>query len=189
MNRIKALSFVGVLVIVCATSCMWCRAQSRRLEDRLASVHEVAGNAVQVLSLRGRQERASLGERPKQDLIARANSTLSAVGISRSVLAGVTTEADGAAPIAASRQSGSGGSLPGGEVRAQAMRVAFKGIEPQQLGAFLERWRDTQPLWTPTSIELSRANSKETTPGAERFDASIVLSVIYLAPARSDTRG
>jgi len=150
-------------------------------------VRQVAGDAEQVISLRGRQERASLGERPKQDLIARVNATLSAVGIPRNVVSGVTTEADGSAPLPPSRPSG-GVPLPG-EIRGQAMRVAFKGIQPQQLGAFLERWRESQPLWTPTSIEITRASAKGSASGEERFDASVVLSVIYLSPARSDTKG
>jgi len=187
MNRIKAISFVGALAIICISSWLWCHAQSQRLEDRLASVREVAGNAEQVMSLRGREQRASLGERPKQDLIARVNATLTAVGIPRNVVSGVTTEADGSAPLPASRPSG-GVSLPG-EVRGQAMRVAFKGIQPGQLGAFLERWRETQALWTPTSIEISRSSAKSPAPEVERFDASIVLSVIYLSPAQPATRG
>jgi len=188
MKRFVLPSVIGVCALAVPSSWFWSRAQSAALDARLSSCRDLAANAEQVLTLRGREERASLGERPKQDLIARVNATLAAVGIPRNALGGVTTEADGTAPMTTPGRTGTGAaSDSGGEVRAQAMRVSLKGVQPSQLGAFLEKWRETQPLWTPTSFEVTRANSKD--PATERFDASLVLSVIYLAPPRSDPKG
>jgi hypothetical protein len=164
----------GVCVLALAAAWTWSRSQAQRLEAREAAAMATASDASQLLALRGRRERASLNERPRQDLIARVNTTMSATGISARALSGVTTDADGPLLTAANR-----GEVP--SLRSQAMRVAFKAIEPRQLGLFLEHWRSNQALWTPTAIELTRFPSKD--PAQERFDASLVLSVIYVAPS------
>ncbi|MBX3356676.1 MAG: hypothetical protein KF724_13355 [Phycisphaeraceae bacterium] len=176
MSRVAIALAAGSCLLVVSASWAWARSQTTALRAREAAAHSVAEDARQVLSLRSLRQRASMGERPRQDLITRINETMSAVGIPRGALGGVTTDTDG--PISSAADL-----APGGELRAQAMRVALKGIQPQQLGAFLEHWRETQPLWTPTNIEMSRAPSKDAAPGAERFDISLVLSVLYVAPS------
>lgn len=172
-TRAIGLISTGVCVLTLAASWAWARAQAQRLEGRQSAAIAIAADASQLLALRGQRERASLNERPRQDLIARVNSTMSATGIPGRALSGVTTEADGPLLTAATR-----GDAP--SLRTQAMRVAFKAIEPRQLGLFLEHWRSNETLWTPTTIELTRSPSKD--PAQERFDASLVLAVIYVAP-------
>lgn len=199
MIRLGPILGAGTCALLVAASWAWSRAQVDRLHAREEAAATVAEHARQVVALRPLRERASLGERPQQDLIARVNATMSAVRIPRNTLAGVTTESDG--PIAAgissgtsASPSGAGGgggasvSGGGGGVRRQSMRVALRGLQPSQLGEFLEHWRRHQSLWTTTGLDLSRSTSRSQDPGVERFDVSLVLSVIYVAPMQTPAR-
>lgn len=160
---------------------------ARSLESRRAELAEresLAADAAQdvrtVLELRGKRERASLRERPRQDLIARVRATMKETSLADSAFAGIQAEGDG--PV--------GERSPGdaAEFRAQSMRLSLRGVALADLGRFLARWRESQPLWTPTSIELlpvaaTQGKRKEEVGSAERFDSTIVLVSVYVAHA------
>ena len=182
-----------VITIAVSAALLGGVAAARSLDSRrsaLAERESLAAGAAEdvstVLELRGRRERASLRERPKQDLIARVRGVLKELSLADAAFAGIQAEGDGPVGGAATDAGGVGG------FRAQSMRLSLHGVALADLGRFLARWRESQPLWTPTSIELlpvaGRAGKeKDKDAGAvERFDASVVLVSVYVA--RNATR-
>lgn len=177
MNRLHATAVIVACALAIASAWIWSTKHVDQLRRRESAITALANDAGSVLALRVLRERASLNERPRQDLIARVNESMTTAGLAKGSLLGVTTEADGPLLSSSARTTGDSNL----EFRTQAMRVAFKGVKPGQLGEFLEDWRLRQPLWTTTALELSRAASKDA--DQERFDATIVLSVIYATDA------
>jgi hypothetical protein len=110
-----------------------------------------------------------LRPRPEQDLATRIASTLREIGAPRESMDRLSLESDAPA-------SGSGGDAGGVAFRTQTMRVSLRRLQLVELGRFLSRWRQEQPLWTVVSIGLARS-SPAGGGGPSRGDAARVIEV------------
>lgn len=178
------LVLVGASALALGATLAMRHLDSRRdaLVEAEARVADTARTVGEVLALRGRRERASLQARPQQDLVARLNRTLGESGASGGVVSNVAPHG-GAASRGAAPSAGTGG-----RYAVQQVRATLRGLRLDELGRFLERWRETQPLWTVVAIDVTRPQSivqaGQKPPTDERFDASIVLATQYVAPGR-----
>ena len=127
-----------------------------------------------VHTLRAQRQTAAEQRRPEQDVIAQVNDTLAQAGIPADRFGSLRPESDGAVEGDAA-----------GLYRRQALRLTLQRVTLDQVGGFLAQWRDGQPLWTPTRLELThRADTRRrrADPGAlPAFDLHLVLTAIYVA--------
>lgn len=131
------------------------------VEARLALA---ADQARELLDLRTREETISLGQRPREDLLAQLNAALGQLAIPARLT---------------SLQQESDRELSGAEgLRRQAMRLTLQPIEPADLGRFLDRWQSAQSIWTPTSIELTRLRAMR--DGSTGYAATLRLAATYI---------
>ncbi len=121
-------------------------------------------DAQSIIDLRSKQQVVSERKRPKQDVIAKVNTTLTDVGIPSNHFDSLRPEADGA--------------LPDSKYRRQSVSINLKDITVSELGAFLNHWSLTQKLWTPTRIELLHNRNK---PYTDRYNITIMITATYLA--------
>ncbi len=137
-----------------------------RAHDRGAVLllERVAHDAGRVLELRASGQTVAEQKRPEQDVIARVNAVLSEAGLGEHHFGGLRPESDSA--------------LPGSACRRQTLRITLRQLGLPELGAFLERWAASQELWTPTRVELLRAQT-QADPG--RYDVSILITATYIA--------
>ncbi len=179
----------------------WLSGREEALWTREALAVDAARDAERVLAMRGMRERASLRPRPAQDLATRLGSALAALGLPRESLDRLTLDSD----------SPAGAAPPGGRgpaFRVQSMRVSLRRLRLADVGRLLARWRESEPLWTPTSIELARSESPRPAGGAgsaakgtkqanaagvagaaeERYDVTLVLAAVYAADGGAPDR-
>jgi hypothetical protein len=102
-------------------------------------------------------------KRPEQDVIAWPTRS-SEAGLGERHFGGLRPESDSA--------------VPGSAHRRQTLRITLRQQGLPELGAFLERWAASHELWTPTRVELSRAQT-QADPG--RYDVSILIAATYIA--------
>ncbi len=142
------------------------RLSRARAHDRsaISSLERVAHDAGRVLELRASRQTVAEQKRPEQDVIARVNAVLSEAGLEERHFGGLRPESDSA--------------VPGSAHRRQTLRITLRQLGLPELGAFLERWAASQELWTPTRLELSRAQT-QADPG--RYDVSILIAATYIA--------
>lgn len=140
-----------------------------RLQAAQELLHGTASDAERVLELRSRQERVAEDKRPEQDVIARVNACLTRADIPLERFGGVRPEADAAV---------AGGGDGARAYRRQAVRISLNRMTVTQLGAFLADWHASQPLWTPTRIDLVHGRD-EADP--DSYDASVLVAATYLA--------
>ncbi len=140
-----------------------------RLEAGRELLRTTAADAERVLELRLRQERVAEDKRPEQDVIARVNACLARADIPLERFGGVRPEADAA--VAGSADSARA-------YRRQSVRISLNRMTVAQVGAFLAAWHATQPLWTPTRIELGHGRDKA---DLDSYDASVLVAATYLA--------
>jgi hypothetical protein len=152
------------------------RSRLHAAQDALVSLKR---DAQEIIDLRTRQQVVNVAERPAQDVIALINATLNEIGIPTNRLTSLTPESDTAL---ASSGNATGSSTPSGGYRQQALRLTVENLTVEEIGSFLIQWRSTQKVWTPIRIELTHVrNSNKDNSGENRYDASIVLSAVYLA--------
>ena len=137
------------------------------LDLAAVSLERVRSQAHRVLELRTARQRAAQQKRPEQDLIARVNASLAAAGIDQSHFAGVRPRSDVALT---GHESGPI------EYRRQSVQLSLRRLRMASLGAFLTEWASSQPLWTPTQIDLTHARGEDA-----RYDARILVSATYIA--------
>jgi hypothetical protein len=153
-------------------------AAGERFDAAAVAIASARHDVDRLAELRGRRDRASLAQEPQQDVIKRVNAVLVEAGVDPRLFEGLAADSD--APLTGAA-AGSGAT---GQYRRQSVRVSLKSIELGDLGRFLARWRQTQPAWTPTRIDLLRPATAAPpgAAGAARFEANLVLSTIYWAP-------
>ena len=127
--------------------------------------------AARIVSLRAEQEQVADRKRPEEYVLAQVNRVLADAGIPSRLLQNVRPEADTALP------SAQGGDGP--QYRRQSVALSLREITIPQVGAFLARWREENTLWTPHRIELNKHRTRDDID--DRYNASIVLSTIYVA--------
>ena len=138
---------------------VWIHLQAARV-----SLMSTESDAQRILELRAKQQRIAEHKRPQQDVIARVNTVLAEAGISLDRFGGLLPESDSALPGA-------------GTYRRQSVRMTLNGLTIPKLGAFLAQWADSQHLWTPTRIELTRARNHN---DPARYDVNIVIGATYI---------
>ncbi len=167
MKRLGAI-LLGAATLAAVASVLWSagRLSRARAHDRSAvsSLERVAHDAGRVLALRASRQTVAEQKRPEQDVIARVNAVLSEAGLAERHFGGLRPESDSA--------------VPGSAHRRQTLRITLRQLGLAELGAFLERWAASQELWTPTRLELSRAQT-QADPG--RYDVSILIAATYIA--------
>jgi len=188
-RRAVLLVLVGLSALTLGATLAMGHLDARReaLAEAEARVADTARTVGEVLALRGKRERASLRARPPQDLVVRLNRTLTDCG-SGGVVSNVAAHGGQPGSSRSQPQAGGPGSGGGGRYATQQVRATLRGLRLDELGRFLERWRDTQPLWTVVAIDVTRPQSivqaGQKPPTEERFDASIVLATQYVAQGR-----
>lgn len=68
------------------------------------------------------------------------------------------------------------GSAGGPARRAQSVRIVLGPVTVDDLGAFLARWRQDQPLWTISAVDLG-------SPRDGSYQATLTASAVYVADA------
>jgi len=155
-----------VALIVCGTAFVRWRSAEDDATAALSSMRAAERSIARLVELRGRRQTIAAEAKPEQDLIARVNTTLSASGISTSRMKSLTQESDRAV----------GPEAEG--LRQQSVRVVLEPVTTPELGAFLARWREEQPLWTPTRIELNHTGRRDDTVG--QYTARLLLAATYI---------
>lgn len=152
-------------------------ASARHLETLRSRVHwaraSLAGTVETtqaVLDLRAKQQRIAEQKRPERDVIARVNAALTEAGISSDRFEGVRPESDSALPGSAGGDASA--------YRRQTVRLSLKRLSVGELGAFLGQWSVTQPIWTPTQIELLHVRDQR---DEGRYDVTILMTATYVA--------
>lgn len=163
------LVLVGILGIGASLSAKRLANARSRLDSAQASLTQVMTDSNRILELRAKRQTIAEQKRPDQDIIARVSAVLAEVGIPSDRFGGLRPESD------AALATGGGGPT---SYRKQSVRVTLNDLSVVQIGQFLSRWGQSQPLWIPTRIELthSRANSAE-----DRYTLGILLSAMYVA--------
>lgn len=160
-----AASLAAALLIV-ALGTARLRSAERRATDARTAFDLAHADAKRVLALRTRTQTAAAGLQPQQDVFQQANQTLSAAGLRGVAVRSVTPAGDRALDAKAA-------SPPR---RAQSVRIVLGPITVDELGAFLTRWRQDQPLWTITAIDLA-------SPRDATYQATLTASAVYIADA------
>lgn len=147
-----------------------------RLERASLALIALESDAAELARLRSRTERIAWRKRPEQDVLARVNATLAEAGLSPSHLSDLREESD--STIGAPSREGA--ATP--NWRRQSIRLTLADTTTAELGAFLQRWLETQPLWTPSRIELAKSQSPANTTGGahDRFVITLTLTATYV---------
>ena len=133
----------------------------------VARLQRTADDARTLVSLSGRSERVALAERPPQDLIARLRAAITDCGIG-ATLDGVQPESS--APIRSSRRGEP-------QHRRQSTRATLRNVTLEDLGRLLAQWRQTQALWSITTITLTHDGSQDP---RGLYRAELTLAATYL---------
>lgn len=177
MRRSVILTTGAVVIALLAIGASWFRLDGAR--DRLAtaqsSLVQARSDGERVLALRAARQTIAAGAQPENDVIARVNATLADAGLPRSTLRSLVPEA-----VVSIRSGGSSASSGSGPAyNRQSLRLTLGDLSVVDLGRFLLHWRETQPLWTITRLELIHQRGAGSNAG--HYDVTLVLSTIYLA--------
>ncbi len=175
-SRLLLLLFVTVMLL-CVVSVM---RSALRLSDahmhadaRQSALHDTAALAAEITALRDQEQRVERQSRPEQDVIARVNAVLSKIGLPQSSFSGLSPETD----VAVQSRSSTSGSEP--RLRRQTVRLNLSDLDLAELGQFLAAWRETNPMWTTTRIDLNHKTGRNVS--GNRYDVTILLSALYLS--------
>ncbi len=151
------------------------RSGAESANSRLTATREVAQ---QVVDLRARSERVSIGARPEQDTTARVLKAMTAAGLPRQAFRSLAPEAD--TPLARSGDTGPA-------YHRQSFRLTLEPINARQLGAFLSTWRAEQAAWTVERMELTHvAAGREA--GEDRYSARLTIAATYIAEDTKESK-
>mgnify|MGYP006290610611 CR=1 FL=1 len=180
-----------LLVALAATSLITLLgANAAEARERYASSVRSSGEALDqvrvITELRQAQPRIARAEHPTQDVIADVNRVLDSVGLDAAVLRSLSPQRD----ESIESTDATGGTGGGSDMyRRQVMRLSLAGLTPGELGAFLMAWRDAEPLWKITRLEMTHPrNLRPNDSTAGRYDVALDLTAIYV-DAQSTTTG
>lgn len=142
----------------------------RGLHSAQSRLTETRRNIDQLESLRTQDELVSLGQRPPQDVIARLRSTMTEAGVDPRRLTGVQADS-----------TTTGRSIAGGQsdrFRTQTVRATLEDVSPGEVGRVLVAWRQSQRLWTTTTLTMTHRGGND-----NRYRAELGFSAVYLEEA------
>jgi len=140
------------------------RFEVQRAEARL---EQVELDARRIVELRDLREVAALGERPKEDVIARVNAALGDAGLPLRHFGDLREESD--ARLANAGDVG---------YRKQSLSLSLNELTVPDLGAFLQAWRRADTPWTITRLTLTHPRSRG--ERLDRYEVSLILSALYV---------
>ena len=171
MSRKAALSLsvvfaLALLIVMISVQRMtYAARQAGAAEATRTSMRQ---DAASVLELRQRQQRIAERKRPDSDVNAQVLVVMNATGLPVARLKSLRADADVALPT---RE----GAV---RYRRQSVAVELQTITLPELGDFLLRWRQEQPLWTPSRLTLTRAAGRARTN--DRYNAALTLNALYV---------
>ncbi len=160
---LAAVLAAGLLLIAVGAARL--RAAEGRAGSAVAAFELARADGERVLALRSRTQTVAGGVQPQQDVFQRTNQTITAAGLRDAAVWSVTPAGD---------QALDAGGAGGPARRAQSVRIVLGPVTVDELGAFLDRWRRDQPLWTITAVELA-------SPREGSYQATLTASAVYLA--------
>ncbi len=178
MNHRRSLLLLGVVLSACLLPVAWSRQRAisaeRGLNAATSSLAETRRLAADIVRLRGQEEQVAERKRPEQDLVSRITRAMQDAGVSTNRHFGqIQPMADRALP------GSSGAAITYME---QSVQVTLNEMAPAQIGAFLSRWSATEPLWTPTRIELSHhRGNRRGAADLDRYDITVLMTATYVA--------
>lgn len=132
----------------------------------------VTEQARELLSLRASLNEGDLGWAPDENPIADVRASLRAANLSDIRLARMSRPAD--RPLGSSRRGGGTGA---GLAMLRTEVIVLDPLSLHELGAWLSIWRESQPRWILTQIEL-RASTGPDASG--RYMATIQLTTVFV---------
>lgn len=129
-----------------------------------AGLSQLGKDAQRVATLSKLAPTNELERKRETDLIEKVTNALRSAGIEERALQSLSPEAS--RDPSRSGESSSGGS----RVAIQGARIALIGLDEPALFAFLESWRQSEPLWNMASIELVFSDRA---PDASAMDSSL----------------
>jgi hypothetical protein len=181
MSRSGITSLVLIAATV-AAMLVWKteRDAASRAESSLARVRVLLRQVDQLTRLGSDTPPWAARQRPAPGVAGRLSAALTTSGIPSAVLADVSPQAD--APF----HDGPGRTGSAG-LRRQRTSLTLTSVTLSQLGAFLGVWRQQEPCWIVTSIDLSpERTGKETAAdagGQLPLHAVLIMDAVYLDSA------
>ena len=208
-SRTTILIFLLIALVALPISVSARRLSSAKQQFNSAATvfRSTVRDAQEVLLLRAQKQQVASTEQPQQDVIARVNVTLAAVGLPDSCFRSLAPQ--GSASVS------SQDSTNNPNLSQQSMRLNLSGLTPEELGRFLIHWQEHQPLWTVSQLDLTHPPHTPTqntsrsrqvrgtnqtmsqnkgirvggrgnvggggSDGGERYEVSLVLSAIYVS--------
>lgn len=157
----------GLTLAIQAKRLSSAEAETASARGRLLETHQ---NIDRLESLRRQDERVSLGQKPPQDVITRLRATMATAGVDAGRLIGVQADAS------ASARTTLGGRAD--RFHTQSVRATLEGVTPIEVGRVLVAWRQSQKLWTTTSLTMTHRGGND-----NRYRAELGFSAIYLDEA------
>lgn len=175
--KLRPVMILGGLLTVLSLPVLTSTARLKGAESQLATatlnLNQTIGDSQRILELRARQQTIAEQKRPDQDVIARVNAVLAEAGIPSDRFGGLRPESDAALP--GPNQNATG-------YRRQSVRITLNELSVDQIGSFLSKWTQTQPLWIPSRIELTHSRNAS---NAGQYSLNLLLSATYVAKSES----
>lgn len=147
-------------------------AARERAGAELRELRQAREHVAEIEALRAAAPVWASKEPPASGLAPRVSAALAAAGLPASALAGLSPEAE--------LDVGGGG---GGEWRARRRRatLTLTGTTLPQVGKFLAAWREHEPDWTVTGVDLAPEPGKAPPQGGDLpLRATVTLEALYV---------
>ncbi len=167
MNRTTRWSVLGatlVLAVTMVVGLVRARGAAGDAASARASLDGLIAESNEILALRANAPRVSFAEHDPAAVLSRVNELLIDAGVSSQCF-------EKLAPDSTTRATS-------GALRRQSMRLSLRSIALPELGQFFALWRDREPQWTPSRLEVTRRREDD------RLDVAIVLSTWVLGGDR-----
>lgn len=165
-NAIGCIATAGAVVILAMLfGASRLSAAASRARDAEAGFERTRADARRVLMLRAMAQTVAVAAEPPQGVYRRMNESLVARGLSEVRVKSVVPAGDRALDRGAMAAR-----------RVQTVRIVLEPMTLLELGAFLDHWRTSQPLWIITEVDLSA-------PRQGAYRASITVSAVHFGGA------